>query len=542
MMNFMNKNPVIKLRQNSWTDSFKKWDKRIESRSVPFATTTSKHPKTSLKWNSVVGLEIHAQILSQSKLFSGAETSFLSPVNTNVALFDCAIPGTLPVLNKRCVEAGVITALALSCKLNHTSTFDRKHYFYADLPAGYQITQQRQPLAQDGTFSFFVYTPGVHKKPYRKSSKLKQLQLEQDSGKSLHDEDAKISLIDLNRAGIPLMELVFEPDLSDGEEAAALVKELALILQTLGTCSSKMEEGALRVDANVSVNKLDEPLGVRTEIKNIGSARAVATAVQFEIKRQISELEKGHEIVNETRSWDAVHNITVSMRDKEEKQDYRFMPEPNLPPLRLHFGKKEENNLNLIDVNLLRTQIPELPEQTRTRLIEQYGLTFEKANILTNNTVLLQMFHDILNEKNTRDPMVVTNILLNEMLTVVNKNNMELESCVLTHRHIGEAIDLLHERIINNLIMRKIFKELVSRPNCSTMQIVEENNWFQITDKVELKQLCQEVLDGNPDIVKKYKKGKIKVFGALIGQVGKRTDFRADLSSAEKILKEMLST
>ncbi|XP_022235535.1 glutamyl-tRNA(Gln) amidotransferase subunit B, mitochondrial-like [Limulus polyphemus] len=254
-------------------------------------------------WESVVGLEIHAQINSEAKLFSGAGTQYAAAPNTQVSLFDVALPGTLPVLNRRCVEAGVLTALALNCTVHKISMFDRKHYFYADLPAGYQITQQRMPLATNGSLSFVVFNPAVHKRPYKKTVGLIQLQLEQDSGKSLHDEGQ--TLIDLNRAGVPLMELVFEATLKDGEEAAALVKELQLIFKRLGTCTSKMEEGALRVDANISVNQTGEPWGTRTEVKNINSVRCVAKAVDFEIKRQIGELEAGFEILNETRMFDA---------------------------------------------------------------------------------------------------------------------------------------------------------------------------------------------------------------------------------------------
>ncbi|XP_045522791.1 glutamyl-tRNA(Gln) amidotransferase subunit B, mitochondrial isoform X6 [Pieris brassicae] len=275
------------------------------------------------KWQSVVGLEVHAQLNTESKLFSGAQNTFGGLVNNCVSLFDAAIPGTLPVLNRKCVELGVLAALAFSCRVNEVSTFDRKHYFYADLPAGYQITQQRAPLANDGVINFQVYTPGVHKKPYNKSSMIKQIQLEQDSGKSLHDIELKQSLVDLNRAGAPLIEIVFEPDLEDGEEAAALVKELVLIVQRLGVCSGRMEEGALRVDANVSIRREGDPLSTRTEIKNIGSVRGVASAVRYEIDRQQSVLENGGNIINETRMWDAAAKVTVPMRDKEVVQDYR---------------------------------------------------------------------------------------------------------------------------------------------------------------------------------------------------------------------------
>uniref|UniRef100_A0A1B0DI52 Aspartyl/Glutamyl-tRNA(Gln) amidotransferase subunit B/E catalytic domain-containing protein n=1 Tax=Phlebotomus papatasi TaxID=29031 RepID=A0A1B0DI52_PHLPP len=370
-----------------------------------------------LKWKSVVGLEIHAQIDTNSKLFSGAQVEFAAPVNANVSLFDAAIPGTLPVLNEACVRAGLSTALALSCDINLVSMFDRKHYFYADLPAGYQITQQRAPLARNGTLSFPVFIPGITKKPYQKTVHLHQLQLEQDSGKSLHDDAAGKSLVDLNRAGAPLMEFVFDPDLSDGEEAAALVKELILILTRLKTCSCKMEEGALRVDANVSVHEPGTPLGTRTEIKNIGSVRGVANAIAYEISRQIDIIEDGGKIHNETRSWDASSKTTVAMRDKEVLQDYRFMPEPNLPPLRLSQSFIED----------LRQGLPELPEETREKLTKDYSLPPETAIILVNDDILLRFFLEISNQDGSIPPKLIANILTNELLTIYNKNKASIE-------------------------------------------------------------------------------------------------------------------
>nr|CAD7567611.1 unnamed protein product [Timema californicum] len=401
-------------------------------------------------WESVVGLEIHAQISSVSKLFSGAGTQFASPVNESVSFFDAAIPGTLPVLNRRCVEAGIVTALALSCKINSVSMFDRKHYFYADLPAGYQITQQRAPLAQGGQLQFQVFTPGVHKEPYSKTSHIHQLQLEQDSGRSLHDDVAHRTLIDLNRAGIPLMEIVFEPDLQDGEEAAALVRELSMILERLGTCSCRMDEGALRVDANISVHKKGSPLGIRTEVKNIGSVRAVAHAIQFEIDRQVGVLESGGLIVNETRSWDAQCRQTLPMRDKEEKQlanelvvlsqtaedreievrisDYRFMPEPNLPPLRVVNDGETSADLSLVNVNELKTRLPELPAETRQKLGEQFRLPAESVIILVNENLLLQHFRNIMKENESRDPIIAVNLLIMDFLTSLNKNKINIDN------------------------------------------------------------------------------------------------------------------
>jgi len=384
-----------------------------------FCVNTIRHslPKG---WRSVIGLEIHAQIDSQSKLFSGSSTEFGSPANTNVSLFDAATPGTLPILNKKCVELAVVTALALKCSINPVSRFDRKHYFYADLPAGYQITQFNSPYARNGALDFLVYTPGIHKKPYRKRSRLKQIQLEQDSGKSIHDSELQRSLIDLNRAGVGLMEFVFEPDLSDGEEAAALVKELSLILLRLKSCSCKMEEGALRVDANVSITNDPSTLGVRTEIKNIGSIRGVANAINYEVKRQFDLVSRGGQVLNETRNWDAQSSTTVSMRDKEVKEDYRFMPEPNLPPLRVGVSKEDHQGAMLC-VDDLQLRIPELPEESRAILLEEHHLSLEHTIQLVNDDGLLKYFWEVMGEKSTREGQLVANLLLMDFSHLLNK-------------------------------------------------------------------------------------------------------------------------
>ncbi|KAF2899817.1 hypothetical protein ILUMI_06365 [Ignelater luminosus] len=504
-------------------------------RFITYLNTRRKYSKKSIKnkWKSVVGLEVHAQIYSNSKLFSGSSTDFASPVNANVSLFDSAIPGTLPVLNKRCVEAGVLTALALNCRINPVSMFDRKHYFYADLPAGYQITQQRTPLANEGILEFQVYIPGIHKTAYTTRSHIKQIQLEQDSGKSLHEEER--SLVDLNRAGVPLMELVFEPDLVDGEEAAALIKELVLILEKLKTCSCKMEEGALRVDANVSVHQPGEPLGTRTEIKNIGSIRGVAGAVNYEIQRQIKLLEKGEIVVNETRAWDAVNKITVAMRDKEEKQDYRYMPEPNLPPLHIAMGSVKWGCVNADD---LKATLPELPYQTRSRLKDDYGLTMEQSIILVNEAKLLTAFSETMN-KNV-DPKLVANILINDFLTLIHKNKMSLDIVQVDGKYFSEIVGLLQNETINRLTARLLLSEMLYGASESPSKIVAARGWAQIADDEELKALCKNIIEINPKIVKQYRDGKVKVFAALLGQIAKESNQRANMSKVPKILKELL--
>ncbi|KAG5887406.1 hypothetical protein JTB14_024605 [Gonioctena quinquepunctata] len=478
------------------------------------------------KWQSVVGLEVHAQISSKTKLFSGSGTKFSSPVNTNVSLFDCSTPGTLPVLNKKCVEAGVLTALALNCRINPISFFDRKHYFYADLPTGYQITQQRTPLAVDGTLDFQVFTPGIHKTPYSTSVKIKQLQLEQDSGKSLHDTYR--SLVDLNRAGIPLMELVFDPDLKDGEEAAALVKELISILQRIKTCSCKLEEGALRVDANVSIHRPGEPLGTRTEIKNIGSVRGVAGAIEYEIKRQIKVRESGKHIINETRSWDATTKTTVAMRDKEVQQDYRYMPEPNLPPLHIAMGPIE---IGCVNANKLKESIPELPEETRQKLRNECNLTLEQSIILVNDNPLLNIFREIVKNGSVTGKLLA-NFLINDLNTLLNKNDVESSKMERHADYIAEIVECWKT---------KRLQKTISGNTDSPSQIVQKKNLLQITDENLLEKLCEEVIQENEKVVSAYRAGKTKVFKALLGNIAARSKNKANMAKCTIILKKLLN-
>ncbi|XP_055530131.1 glutamyl-tRNA(Gln) amidotransferase subunit B, mitochondrial [Wyeomyia smithii] len=508
-----------------------------------YATQSSiKHVGRSKDWKSVIGLEIHAQIQSKSKLFSGAEVTFGAASNSCVSLFDAAIPGTLPVLNRACVEQGVRTALALGCTVSPVSMFDRKHYFYADLPAGYQITQQRAPLAKAGVLTFPIVIPGCKGKPYYKSSRLFQLQLEQDSGKSLHDPYEKKSLVDLNRAGVPLMELVFQPDLETGEEAAALVKELILILTRLGSCNCRMEEGALRVDANISVHRENTPLGTRTEVKNIGSVRAVAQAVEFEIERQIKVLENGEKIFNETRAWDAVAKKTISMRDKEVVQDYRFMPEPNLPPLYVSVEGAKDTGINDVDATSLLAELPELPDATRKRLVEVHKLATEMAIILVNDITLYRHFHAITEESGKRrSPKSVAKFLVNEVLATLNKNKVDLQDSCIPSEHIAELVDMLDANVINLQLASQILQESLDTGHKeSPAQIAQRKDWVMNSDSDRIESLCRKVIDENPKIVSKYRKGKEKMIYALAGEVARAMEQKVDMAKAVAVLKEML--
>ncbi|XP_031964170.1 glutamyl-tRNA(Gln) amidotransferase subunit B, mitochondrial isoform X3 [Corvus moneduloides] len=398
-------------------------------------------------WIPVVGLEIHAQISSKSKLFSGSQVQFAAPPNSLVSFFDASLPGTLPVLNRRCVEAAVMTGLALNCSINKKSLFDRKHYFYADLPAGYQITQQRVPIAVNGSLSYSLCIDNKMSQMVTKTVRIKQIQLEQDSGKSLHDDTRSQTLVDLNRAGVGLMEVVMEPDMCCGEEAAAAVRELQLILQTLGSSQAVMAEGQLRVDANVSVHHPGEPYGVRTEVKNINSIRFLAKAVDYEIQRQIEELENGGTILNETRAFDSKLGCTVPMRDKEGKQDYRFMPEPNLPPLILYDAKSLPANMNhqqVINIDWIHERLPDLPSVKREKLVEQYGILPEHSFTLL---VLAELW-----KGEGKTPLEIVKVQKLELLQDQKELEQICQAVIDGQENEVMAIKAGNQKVLNKLI------------------------------------------------------------------------------------------
>ncbi|XP_072040235.1 glutamyl-tRNA(Gln) amidotransferase subunit B, mitochondrial-like [Amphiura filiformis] len=496
------------------------------------------------EWLAVVGLEIHAQVSSRSKLFSGSEVKFLAPPNSLVSFFDASLPGTLPALNKSCVEAGVLTALALSCHINKKSLFDRKHYFYADLPAGYQITQQRLPLAVDGQINFAIFDWKGKKAPSQHTVRIKQIQLEHDSGKSLHDDDNRMSLVDLNRTGVGLMELVSEPDLHTGQEAGAMVSELRRILQCLGTCDGKMEEGSMRVDANVSVNRPGDPWGTRSEVKNINSMRFVKTAVDFEIQRQIELLENGGEVLPETRAYDLKSGGTISMRDKEGKQDYRFMPEPNLPPLIVYDNKSIESATNVksaVNIDELRQCLPELPEAQRQRLVKDYGIKLESAIKLVNEDDLAEYFEAILTEKPGRDGQKVANWITTTLLQELHQADIPVSQSPMKPSTLGELLDCVSDGTISINNAKKLVEVIFQGERRPVKEIIEANNWAQITDRNQIEELCQQVLEENPLLVKKYKAGNTKLINALMGSLQKKTQGRIEPGTTLDILKNKLN-
>ncbi|KAL7403605.1 hypothetical protein ABVT39_002853 [Epinephelus coioides] len=492
----------------------------------------------------VVGLEVHAQINSNTKLFSGSPARFSAPPNSLVSHFDASLPGTLPVLNKRCVEAAVMTGLALDCTINKKSLFDRKHYFYADLPAGYQITQQRQPIAVDGTLTYSLLGGKKRSQVMRKTVSIKQIQLEQDSGKSLHDDLRSQTLIDLNRAGVGLMELVMEPDMSCGEEAAAAVRELQLILQALGTCQGNMSEGQLRVDANVSVHKPGEPLGIRTEVKNINSIRYLARAIDYEIQRQIGVLQSGGTVQNETRAYDSKSGETIPMRDKEGLQDYRFMPEPNLPPLIVY-----EDNASLptgidacqaVVVQKIREGLPELPSVKRDRLVQTYGILPEHSFTLVNEDGLMEYFEAVL-KATKKEPRKVIGWVTNELVGHLKQQDMSVSQSPISPSALAELLELQETGHISSTVAKQVFQEMWRSSGKTAPQIIQEKDLGLVSDTAQLQSICQKVVDSHPDEVHAIRNGNKKVLNKLMGLVQKETKGRADPVVVRAILEEKTS-
>uniref|UniRef100_A0A669D1P7 Glutamyl-tRNA(Gln) amidotransferase subunit B, mitochondrial n=1 Tax=Oreochromis niloticus TaxID=8128 RepID=A0A669D1P7_ORENI len=454
----------------------------------------------------VVGLEIHAQINSSTKLFSGAPVRFSAPPNSLVSFFDASLPGTLP--------------------------------------AGYQITQQRLPIAVDGVLTYSLLGGKKRNQVMRKNVTIKQIQLEQDSGKSLHDDVRSQTLIDLNRAGVGLMELVMEPDMSCGEEAAAAVRELQLILQALGTCQGNMSEGQLRVDANVSVHRPGEPLGVRTEVKNINSIRYLARAIDYEIQRQIDVLQRGGTVQNETRAYDSKSGETLPMRDKEGLQDYRFMPEPNLPPLILY-----EDNASLptgidacqvVVVQKIKEGLPELPSVKRDRLVQTYGILPEHSFTLVNEDGLVDYFEAVL-KTTKKEPRKVIGWVTNELLGHLKQEDMSVCQSPISPSALAELLELQETGHISSSVAKQVFQKMWRSPGKTALQITQEQDLGLVSDTAQLHSICQKVVDSHPDEVHAIRSGNKKVLNKLMGLVQKETKGRADPVLVRAILQKKTS-
>ena len=494
------------------------------------------------KWISVIGLEIHAQISSKSKLFSSAGNKFFAAPNSIVSYFDASMPGTLPVLNKACVSAAISTGLALNCTISSKCHFDRKHYFYADMPQGYQITQKRSPIAVDG----YLMYPDIRNNHLKKVG-IQQIQLEQDSGKSLHDAENNVSLIDLNRAGMGLMEIVTHPDLRNADDACSFVKELILTLRYLKTCECKAEEGQLRVDANVSVHQCGDTWGERTEVKNINGLKNLHQAIEFEINRHIAILESGKKVARETRTFDEINRCTATLRDKEQNADYRFMPEPNLPPLRIYDDKSIgdlKNDSGILNSDSIHRQLPGLPSTLRPTLLNKFKLKPADSSFLLDREMALY-FLEVMSHVEDLDPIFVCNWLKIHLLACLKKHHIQLPNCYVTPKYLSALLILLQTYQISNSNAKKAF-EYSALNHVHPLSVIKENDWFSISDEKYIKSLCFRVIeDRKSDIEslqlvfkKKAKKVKSdKVLSAIVTDIMDLSNGKAHPVLVRKIAK-----
>ena len=471
-------------------------------------------------WEMVIGLEIHAQISSKSKLFSGASASFGSDANSSVSLVDAAMPGMLPVINKFCVEQAVKTGLALNAQINNTSVFDRKNYFYADLPQGYQISQFTKPIVGEGEIVIDLDDGN------QTIIGIERLHLEQDAGKSLHDQHPTKSFIDLNRTGVALMEIVSKPDIRSPQEAGAYVKKIRSILRYIGACDGNMEEGSLRADCNVSVRKQGEKFGTRCEIKNLNSIRFIIQAIQSEAERQVDIIEAGGKIKQETRLFDTSTGETRSMRSKEDAHDYRYFPDPDLLPLEFSDSWVKE----------IKGTLPELPDTLKKRLVNDYGITAYDASILVEEKDFVDFY---LEAANGVDGKLTANWMITELFGALKKENIMFLNSPVTPQKLGELIGLISKGVISGKIAKDVFSDMMITKK-SPSEIVKEKGLEQVSDDKEIMKLIDKVIAENQDKVKDYLGGKDKLLGFFVGQVMKLSQGKANPGLVNKLLKESL--
>ena len=471
-------------------------------------------------WNLVIGIEIHAQVNSKSKLFSSSPTDFGSKPNSQVSLIDAAMPGMLPVINKFCIEQAVKSGIGLNAKINKKSIFDRKNYFYQDLPQGYQISQYKDPIVGEG----FVE---IETENGQKKIGVERLHLEQDAGKSLHDQDPNFTFVDLNRSGIALMEIVSKPDMSSPEEAVEYVRKVRSILRYLGTCDGNMEQGSLRADVNVSVNKPGNELGTRCEIKNLNSFKFIHAAIVYEAKRQIKLIEQGESVNQETRLFNTQSGETRSMRSKEDAHDYRYFPDPDLLPLTLDDDW----------IRGLQDSITELPDQIKERFINEYSLSSYDANIIVSDKATSKYFEDVVKNRN---PKLVTTWVTGELFSILNKKNLIIEDSPITSKQLGELVDNIENGKISNRQAKEVLEEMCESGK-GALEIIDEKGLSQISDENEIESLVDNVLNSNPENVKKYKNGKDKLFGFFVGEAMKLSKGKANPKIVNDLIKKKLS-
>ena len=471
-------------------------------------------------WEVVIGLEVHAQVIAAAKLFSTAPTAFGAEPNTQVALVDAAMPGMLPVINDKCVEQAVRTGLALKAKINLFSVFDRKNYFYPDLPQGYQISQFLQPIVGKGEIILDLADGET------RIVGITRIHLEQDAGKSLHDRDPNLTYIDLNRCGVALMEVVSEPDLRSSAEAAAYLTKLRSILRYIGTCDGNMEQGSLRCDANVSVRRPGEALGTRCEIKNVNSIRFVRQAIDFEARRQIELIEDGGTVVQETRLFDSARIETRTMRSKEEAHDYRYFPDPDLLPLEI----TEEY------VDAIRETLPELPDDKKARFVAQYGIPAYDAGVLVAERETAEFYEAV---AKGRDAKAAANWVITNLFGVLNDKGVGITESPVSAANLGGLLDLVADDTISGRIAKDVFEIMVETGN-DAASIVAEQGLEQVTDSGEIEPIVDRLIAQNAKQVAQYRGGNEKVIGWFVGQVMKATQGKANPQMVNQVLRKKL--
>ncbi len=472
------------------------------------------------QYEVVIGLEVHAQVTSESKLFSTSSTKFGAEPNTQVSLVDAALPGMLPVINEYCVKQAIKTGIGLKAKINKRSVFDRKNYFYADLPQGYQISQFKDPIVGEG--KVILDMPDG-----QKEVGIERLHLEQDAGKSIHDLDPKYTFVDLNRSGVALMEIVSKPDLRSPDEVNAYVKKLRSIMRYLGTCDGNMQEGSLRADVNVSVRKKgSKEFGTRCEIKNVNSIKFMQMAIEYEANRQVNLIEDGQSIDQETRLFDTKKNETRSMRSKEDAHDYRYFPDPDLLPLEVSEDFIEK----------LKLEIPELPDEKKKRFIEKFKLSPYEATILVSDNETSNYFENVIKKS---DVKLATNWIIGELFAALNEKNLEITESPISAGNLSKLINLIKDGTISGKIAKTVFENMMEGDK-DPKKIVEEKGLKQESDPKALEALIDKVIDDNREKATEYKKGKVKLFGFFVGQVMKVSGGKANPQLVNEILKKKL--
>ena len=473
-----------------------------------------------MSWECVIGLEAHVQLSTETKLFSRASTSFGEEPNTNVNLVDCGLPGVLPTVNKNAFYKAIRFGLAVNADINQTSLFDRKNYFYPDLPKGYQITQMELPIVSGGKVEIEI-------EGAKKIINLTRAHLEEDAGKSIHEGMAGTG-VDLNRAGTPLLEIVSEPEISSAKEAVAYMKALHQIVTFLDVSDGNMSQGSLRCDANVSVRKKgDKELGTRTEIKNINSFRFIEKAINYEIERQIDVIESGESVTQETRLYDSIKNETRPMRSKEFANDYRYFPDPDLLPVMISDEEIEE----------IKATFPEMPKDKFVRYQSEFNIPENDAQIISSSKNLATFFEECM--ENAKDAKLLSNIIIGDISSLLNKENIEITDSKLSTKNVSELVNLVTEGIISGKIAKTVLEETWDS-GLSPIEIVESSGLKQIDDDDEIERIIDQIISEHPDQVSAYKGGKDKLFGFFVGQIMKATQGKANPASANKILKDKL--